>query len=642
MCYKVKLFLLVCFLSVSAFAQQDSVIYKTDEIVVYGNKVIHSLYYSPADVKIFTKDKINNLNGGKLYDVINYCGGIHLKSYAGINSLKTISFNGLGAEQTAVLLNGVKLNSQQNSQVDLSMIPMENVERVEIISGGMGSLYGSDASGGIINIRTEEFDFKNEKKYNFLWRVNSSAGNYGYYFLNINSTFLNKNGFVNVGYSKEKSNNNYDYFFFNGVYNEKRQRENASFTGDKIFLNSDFEISKNLKIKYYGYYYVLDRNLPSALNSFFMLTEKQKDRNFDNILQFVFDKGEDFFLKTQLAYQENIINYEAVSLFRDYYNNKNYVFQLDASKSFNQIKIYSGVELNYNKFESESLKDIRRTLSSIFLTGEYSIINNFRIFPSIRFESASDVDYKKIYSKIGINYKPFYNINFHIRSSLSNNGRIPTFNDLYWVPGGNKNLKPESAVNFDIGFIYGINLFGENLIELSYTNILMTNKITWLYNPELGMYSPVNIGKSKSNIISASLKSNYKINTDISLNFEFNYTFNYAKKINEDFQGDLSVNKQLPNVPLNILKSNLSFCYKDIGINLFYNLIGKRYTDSENNNSLNPAGVLDANLFYNIYFGYIKLRLSFEINNITNTDYSVIEGYPMPLRNVIAKISIFN
>lgn len=626
----------------SSYAQDDSIIYKIEEIVIYGNKVTHSLFYSPVDVKIFIKEDIKNLNGGKLYDVINYCGGVHLKSYAGINSLKTISFNGLGAEQTAVLLNGIKLNTQQNSQVDLSMIPMENVERIEILNGGYGSLYGSDASGGVINIKTEEFNLPKDKNYNFNWLVNSSAGSYGYYYLGINTGLFNKIGSISIGYSKEKSNNNYEFYFNNGLNLIKQQRENASFSGNKFTLKSDINLQNNIKLKYYGYYYTLDRNLPSALNSFFNMTEKQKDRSFVNILQAEYIKENNFLFKTQFGYQENIINYEAVNLFRDYYSNRNYVLQLEGSKMFNKITIYAGTELNYNTFESETIKNIKRTLTGVFITANLSIVKNIKIFPSLKYESASDVDYKKFYSKIGFNYKPFENIDLHLRSSISNNGRIPAFNDLYWIPGGNPNLKPENAVNFDIGAIYGFEFIGNNIFDINYTNISMKDKITWVYNPQIQLWNPVNIGKSESNIFSINLKSYYKINRNISLSYQINYTYNKSKKLNEDYPGDLSLNKQIAYIPLQLLKFNIHFDYKDAGFNLFYNLIGKRYTDAENSASLNQVSVLDGNIFYNFDFYYLKARLTLEINNITNSDYSIMQGYPMPLRNYLIKLSLYN
>ncbi|MCX7833274.1 MAG: TonB-dependent receptor [Ignavibacteria bacterium] len=639
---KIIFIFVLCFVSMSAFAQYDSTSYKTDEIVVYGNKVQHSLLYSPVDVKIFLKQDIDNLNGGKLYDVINYCGGVHLKSYAGINSLKTISFNGLGAEQSAVLLNGIKLNSQQNSQVDLSMIPLEDVERVEVLNSGYGSLYGSDASGGVINIRTQDLNFSNGKKYLFNWRFNSAAGSYGYYNLGFNTIFSNKIASISFGYNKEKSNNNYDFYYNNGINLIKQKRENASFSGNKFTLNSNLELWQDFSINYYGYYYLLDRNLPSALNSFFTMTEKQKDRSFVNIIKAEYKKIDNFSFKTQFGYQENIINYEAIGLFRDYYSNRNYVIQLEGTKLFNKYSIYSGAEINYNTFESETIKNIKRTLTGIFITGEFNVIDNLKIFPSLRYESASDVEYKKLYSKLGINLRPIRTEDFHIRVSISNNGRVPAFNDLYWIPGGNPDLKPENALNIDAGFIYGFKLIGNNLIDFNYTNIFMKDKITWLYNPQLGIWTPVNIGKTLSNIFSIDFKSIYNLGTNISLVINANYTYNNAKKVNEDYIGDLSKDKQLPYVPIDLFKLDLNFMYKDLGINLFYNLIGKRYSDAQNTESLNPAGVLDGNVYYNLKFDYFRLRLTFEINNITNTDYSIMPGYPMPLRNYLLKLSLFN
>jgi outer membrane receptor protein involved in Fe transport len=65
-----------------------------------------------------------------------------------------------------------------------------------------------------------------------------------------------------------------------------------------------------------------------------------------------------------------------------------------------------------------------------------------------------------------------------------------------------------------------------------------------------------------------------------------------------------------------------------------YNIVlGKRYTDFENTTFLNPSFILDGNIYANINFNKISALLKFEVNNLTNENYQVISGYPMPLRN---------
>jgi vitamin B12 transporter len=85
-------------------------------------------------------------------DVLRSSEGIFLKDYGPTASLKTISLRGMAAEHILVLYDGTRLNNFQNGLVDFSLLPMNNIDRIEIVRGGNSALYGADAIGGIINI----------------------------------------------------------------------------------------------------------------------------------------------------------------------------------------------------------------------------------------------------------------------------------------------------------------------------------------------------------------------------------------------------------------------------------------------------------------------------------------------------------
>lgn len=100
-----------------------------------------------------------------------------------------------------------------------------------------------------------------------------------------------------------------------------------------------------------------------------------------------------------------------------------------------------------------------------------------------------------------------------------------------------------------------------------------------------------------------------------------------------DYQGDITYGKQLIYIPYNMIKLNLNFSIDNFGFGAGSVFIGDRYSDFENRNSMNPDFVLDGNIYYNLNIAKINALLKFEVNNITNENYQVISGYPMPLRN---------
>lgn len=89
-------------------------------------------------------------------DVLDHSAGVRVRRYGGLGSYSTASIRGSKAEQVLVLLDGVRLNSAQRGEVDLSTIPLRSVERIEVIRGAGSARYGSDAMGGVISITTRQ------------------------------------------------------------------------------------------------------------------------------------------------------------------------------------------------------------------------------------------------------------------------------------------------------------------------------------------------------------------------------------------------------------------------------------------------------------------------------------------------------
>ncbi len=87
-------------------------------------------------------------------ELLNRVPGVRVRRFGGLGSASTASIRGSKAEQVLVLVDGVRLNSAQRGAVDLSTIPLRQVERIEVLRGGGSARFGSDAAGGVISITT--------------------------------------------------------------------------------------------------------------------------------------------------------------------------------------------------------------------------------------------------------------------------------------------------------------------------------------------------------------------------------------------------------------------------------------------------------------------------------------------------------
>jgi vitamin B12 transporter len=613
---------------------QDSVIHTTEEIKVISNKIETGVFNSPAKIEVLRREFILSKNGDRLSDILQSAGGIFIKSYGNGSSLQTISMNGMETEQTLLLLNGSKLNSYQNAQLDLSVISKDNIERIEIVNNGYSSLYGSDAIGGVINIITK----RNESI--FAVNLNTQAGSYGYrkVYLDVNNNIGNLS--LNAGFSDEAADDDFDYYYNTGQQKILKSRLNNSYTFQNIFADFDLKIGDDQNISYYTNFVSDKRNTPGLETGTAPSKTKQDDRNWNNIIVYNNSISDNLSIRSEGNFQNNLMNYYDEPYINSYYKNIVLANRSQVDYETGISKMAAGYDFTYATVNSNELEsDINRYQSGMFVASEFAVTKNIKIFPSARFDNVSDIDQTNAAGKIGINIKPFHDTEFYLRSNIGNNYAAPTFNQLYWKEGGNPNLRTQKSFNIDAGFVYKFDFITDNVFDFNYTNINFTDKIVWQPGPN-GMWSPVNIDKTRSDVFAFDLRSSKELVIDLTLTVGINYSYANSLKKNENFPGDPSFNKQVIYLPQESSKTNLSISYKDTGINFYYRFIGKRYTDFENTRFLPAVDLLDGNVFYNYTLWKLKLQAKVEVNNILDTDYQIMPGYPMPLRNFKLGLSI--
>lgn len=631
------IYTLLFVLRLNSFAQVSSskdTIFKTEEIKVISNRIETDLFWSPTSVKVLNSEQLNSTNGERISDILKSFGNIFMKSYGNSASLNTISLNGLGAEHTLILIDGNKINSFQNSQTDLSAIPKDKIEKIEIMNNGASSIYGSNAIGGVVNLITVK---SLSDKPSF--RLSGSYGSYEQKKMSFD--FMNSSGKLNynIFYSFDNSNDDFKYFYDNGIAKIEKRRINNNYSANNLFLDLYYIISKKSNLRFNSNYLLQTRNLPGLEAGTPPTVAEQKDNNWNSNFLYEHKISENVSISSGLNYQDNLLKYKDI-LSNDFYKSRLISNNTLAILKYGNIKNTSGIELLYSDLNCTNYENtVSRKQYSLFTATEFDIKNKIKLFPSIRYDYINDINKNIFTGKIGINYKPFEKINLNIRSSFGNNFSAPTFNELYWINSGNKNLKPEKSVNFDAGLIFRLYFFFENTLEINYTNIKLEDKIVWK-PAEQGLWKPFNIDKSESDVLSFDFKIKKNFNKDIIFGLYYSYTFNKSTKTSEDYPGDPSFGKQIFYIPVELSKINFEAKYKEFGFNLSYNFTGKRFSDFENLNKLPVIDLLDGNVNYTFKISKLYFNTKFEVNNILNEDYLIIPGYPMPLRNYKFNLNI--
>jgi iron complex outermembrane receptor protein len=147
------------FLSItSLFAEEQTL----EEIVVTATRYEEKTFSVPASVTVISEEDIRDSTAQTIPDLLRTAVGIHVNDITGNGRSFTVDLRGFGETaslNTLVLVDGRRVNEPDLSGVDWTVIPLERVERIEIIRGGSGSvLYGDNAAGGVINIITKEGD----------------------------------------------------------------------------------------------------------------------------------------------------------------------------------------------------------------------------------------------------------------------------------------------------------------------------------------------------------------------------------------------------------------------------------------------------------------------------------------------------
>ena len=414
-----------------------------------------------------------------------------------------------------------------------------------------------------------------------------------------------------------------------------KSRENSDYGFTNYKFTAQFPISEKEKINFYSDYLENERSIPGIETRSPSSDTKQFDRNWNNVLTYENTIGHNFNIKSSFNFQNNLMNYNNGTITNSYY--KNLVYTSNSQLNFNtkKIKTSVGYDLSYAKLKSNEVEDnAKRIQTGIYLLSEIQLFSNgsLKIYPSIRFDNYSDVNKNYLSSNLGLNYKPFHSIKLHFRTSIGNNLRTPTFNELYWKNSGNKELNSERSINFDAGLIYNFEFISNNTLDLSYTYINSRDKIIWRPTSN-GLWLPANLASSRSDVLSVDLNLDKSFSKDVYSSIILKYAYTSSVKKNSEYPDDLSFNKQIFYVPKNNFKVNISLFVKNVGMNLFYDLIGKRYTNFENTSYLPATELLDGNIFINFEMFEIDIQTKFEVNNILNKNYQLVSGYPMPLRN---------
>lgn len=145
-------------ISPSALHAQEADI-ELGPIVVTASGGAVEVKNAPASITVITAEEIEKTPAKDVRELLSRVPGITLGRAGNMN---TVQIRGLGERYSLFMIDGVRVNSSPNmfrgNDYDSGWVPLDAIERIEIVRGPMSSLYGSDAIGGVINVITKKIN----------------------------------------------------------------------------------------------------------------------------------------------------------------------------------------------------------------------------------------------------------------------------------------------------------------------------------------------------------------------------------------------------------------------------------------------------------------------------------------------------
>lgn len=637
------------------------------EVVVTATRTASEIEKVPASITVITQEEIKNSNAGSIPDLLSSGEGIVVRNLIGNGKSAQVDLRGYGETgpyNTLVLVDGRRVNAIDLSGVDWTQIPVDQVERIEIVRGTGTVLYGDNAVGGVINIIT-----KTPSK-GFAAKSGVTFGSYGHKRLEASAS---------GGYDKIATSINASYDTTDGYRDNNRYE--AKDIGGKIVFDASESLSFNLS----GSSHEDEFGLPGALTEAQMKADRKSTANpqdegsskdtyvrvgFDLMIGSYGDLAADISYRNRSSdsvFPDTTYPFAPESNLKTWGFAPKYVLNGEIFKHKNTL--VAGADLYWSEHDIDtysgfftpvltqsSYANITRDSVGLYFNNEYSLKENIIVSFGARHEKVrydlvqvdltgwiAPLDEKMSDSKnaynAGLTFVYAEKSSVFVRANRS--FRFPLTDELLYIDWSasaykaNVDLKPQTGKHYEAGIKHSFTerISGSvTLFRAEIENELFLNPSTWG-------------NENHPETLHQGLEIGCKAKPFDKLTLFGNFTYEEATFEKAPYKGN-----EIPAVPG--YKGHLGFRVDDFTIpglifSAGYNYVGSSYVISDQANNfdkLDSYYTIDAKLAYK----YKMLKAFIGVNNLTDRKYSEYgvmntsltkrNFYPAPERNFFAGI----
>ena len=559
-----------------------------DEVVVSSPRIELSMDQQSRSVTTITAKEIAESGATTLIDVLSDVAGIELRSRGAQDVQSDIYIRGGGFDQVLLLIDGIKVDNPQTGHHTLNaIIPIEMIERVEILKGAAGRVYGQNAFSGAINIVTKKPSSEELK-------VTLSGGSFDYQKAALYATDQRESSYHTL-YAETITSDGYRY---NTDYDNQNYLWKSSWETDQepIELLASFSNRRFGANGFYAKPENTDQYEATQSSLLGVSTSIQRSPSLRVQPKIYWKRGQD----------EYIFIRSNPSVYRNLHITNKLGGEVNTTWEHKLGTTGIGFELARVSIQSNNLGEHVRTLVHGYFEHRFEG-NRWDITPGFSVSHYSDQD-TFFYPGIDVGFQIIGDSRLFFNSGYTY--RIPTYTDLYYSDSttlGNESLLPEKALSTELGFRHCQNNWK---LSISLFQRDAKNYIDYVVLAGDERWQATNIDQ----ILSQGGEVDVVVNSN-SHKISIGYAY-----LNDDVDG---VSSALSRYAINSRKHHLSTRWTLKWSSSVTSSLSYRYAEQDSGYHYN---VVDANMAY--AKGRIKLSLS--AHNILNADYTEQNLVPMP------------
>ncbi|MFI1772826.1 TonB-dependent receptor plug domain-containing protein [Thalassobellus citreus] len=590
-------------LSIFGNAQNEPIIQQDTtalgEVIIKSTRIDLPFKENSRTISIISSEDIKNSAANNIADLLQQVAGLDIRRRGTAGSQADLYIRGGSFDQTLLLIDGIKMDDAQTGHHTMNAaLPIEVIERIEIIKGPAARVFGQNAFTGAINIVTKK-ELKNSVS------VKAETGSFGQF-----------NGGITVGADMENSS----HIVHVDKMSSAGYLHNTDYDNSNYFIKSVFNKNKKA-IEMIATFQ--DRKF--GANRFYARESatEQYEETQNSLIGFTTSfNTEKLTLKPRVYWKRNQDEYVYLrndpTVYRNLHITNKIGAEVNGSYKSNLGTTGFGVDLSKVYIKSNNLGDRNRFMTTLFLEHEFKTANDkLDITPGVAVTYFSDFDF---YAFPGIDIGVKINDQLKAYGNIGYTYRIPTYTDLFYndsSTAGNPDLEVEEAFAQEVGIKYFSPKFSGSLAVY---NRDAQNLIDYIRpNTTETIYTATNITEVNTKGFEVDLAYHFKLS-------DFNQTLAVGYNFLED--DILNQNKELSRYSLNTLKHHFTTrlstqLFKNVSQNIIYKHAERTTGDSYN--------VWDASLAITLK----QLEFTITASNIFDADYIEAGFVPMPPSNLL-------